>query len=233
MGRAACLVVLLWATQAAAAPTAWRVDGIAGTRFPLDLGAQVLVEGPGRLRLGTSFGYLPETYVSATNRVLVALDVYSRAVGELIETALQNSLVWTTQLGWRPFPRHGFALGVGYTLISLGGGLTGAEAISAASRRPLPAIATGLPVKVQARSTLHALSAELSWEWLVAEHFLVRAALGGFGTLDASTTLTQKSHPALASFIAPFLREGEAYLDDTYTSYVHAGYVALGAGVRF
>ncbi|MFP2909150.1 hypothetical protein ACLESD_29730 [Pyxidicoccus sp. 3LFB2] len=198
-----------------------------GTDFPLDVAAFARFEGPGRLRLTTSLGWMPRAYSDTLNTTLVELGAYDELTGELLSASLNNALVWRTHVGWRPFPRSGFFFSGGYTLVTLGGDLTGAEAISAATGREVPpSIAEALDVS--AASTLHQASAELGWRWSVGGRFGIEAVLGGFYTFSTSTQLTLESGNArFREELEPLLVAGEDYLDDTLGTYAHAGYVGL------
>jgi hypothetical protein len=233
--------LLLAASIARAEPeSAIEVEGFhlttsVGTEFPIDLAVRATLDLPLRLQLSTSLGYLPRSYAAILNDGLVAADVYDETTAALIEAALSNSIIWRTQAGWRPFAAWGFYFQAGYTLITLGGELTGSEAITAATGRTPPLIAGATPrVDVQATSTLHQFGLELGHRWLVLDRLSIQLALGGFATLGATTSMESRTaNPIVAKVMEPLLLEGASYLDDTYRSYVHAGYLSLQVGYRF
>jgi hypothetical protein len=197
-----------------------------GTDFPIDVAAFARFEGPGRLRLTTSLGFMPRKYSDTLNDTLVELDAYDEATGELIAASLSEALVWRTHVGWRPF-QSGFFFSGGYTLVTLGGDAAGARVISAVTGRELPPAVSEL-VDVTAASTLHQVSAELGWRWPVGERFGIEAVLGGFYTFSTSTKLTLEGEGArFQDELEPLLDAGEAYLDDKLGTYAHAGYVGL------
>lgn len=203
-----------------------------GTDFPLDIAAFVRFEGPGRLRLTSSVGVMPRAYADVLNDTLVELEAYDEPTGDLISASLRNALVWRTHVGWRPF-QGGFFFSGGYTLITLGGGLTGAEALAAATGVEVPPAAAEL-LDIKAASTLHQVSAELGWRWTVRERFGIEAVLGGFYTFSNSTRITSESLPAvLERELEPLFTAGEAYLDDRLERYAHAGYVGLRFDYEF
>jgi hypothetical protein len=212
----------------------WRLTVSAGTHFPVDVGARVQAEGPLRLQLATGVGVMPGPYVDFLNTLLVELGAYSDTEAALIEAALHNSLIWRTHVGWRPFPRSGFYVQLGYTLVALGGGLTAAEAISAVTGRPVPDEASSGGVEVTVDATLHQLSGEVGWQWMLGERWMLQASVGGFGTLAASTQLSAPNASRLAQLaLEPLFAGGEDYLNDTFTSYVHGGTVGVRLGYSF
>ncbi|MBI5544253.1 MAG: hypothetical protein HY901_10215 [Deltaproteobacteria bacterium] len=221
---------------AAADEGTWHLTATAGTEFPVDAGARLTVDGPWRLQLSTSLGVMPDAYLQALNDSMVAFEVYPQTTAALIQSALTNSLIWRTQLGWRPFSSWGFYFQAGYTLATLGGALTGTQALAAATGREPPETegANRTMIEVEARSTIHMLGGELGYRWLLLDRVAIQFALGGFGTVGASTKLTAPSAPPRAAkALEPYLAEGAQYLDETYRSYVHAGYVSLQVGYRF
>jgi hypothetical protein len=221
--------------SARALPDDLHLTATVGTWFPVDVGAQLALETPYRLQIATSVGVMPRPYVQLIDDVMVAAHAYDADTASLVEAALKNSLVWRTQVGWRPFAAWGFFFQASYSLVTLGGDLTGSQAIAAATGRTLPAEASGR-LDVDAKSTLHLLGLELGYRWLVLDRLAVQLVLGGLGTFAASTNLALRNAsatPRLASAMAPMLRAGEQYLDDTYRSYVFAGYLGLQVGYRF
>lgn len=213
-----------------AAPFSLSVEG--GTDFPLSLGARGTLELPGRFQLSSGLGYLPRFYVETVNDALVSYGAYDRNTADVIEAALQNSLVWRSHLGWRPFENAGFYLAGGYTLITLGGGLTSGQVFSIFTGQPVPGEEAG-PQVIDAHSTLHQLSAELGWTWPLLEHLQLRAALGGFYTFEATSDLRFTDSPALTTLGAPFLNAGENKLNNTYTTYVHGPVLTVTLGYVF
>lgn len=196
----------------------------AGTDFPLSVGAHLRAELPGRLQLGVAAGLLPRPYLDTINEVLVSMGAYDQNTAELIAAALHNALVLRGQLGWRPFASSGFYFSGGYTLVTLGGSLTGSEIVSAATGVSPPGSER---VEVQATSSLHQAGVELGWRWPLGQRFRLEAAIGGFVTLAASTQMDSPDSPVFSRLATPLFAAGENYLNDRYTSYVHAGYVGL------
>ncbi|MFO0679628.1 MAG: hypothetical protein U0169_24080 [Polyangiaceae bacterium] len=173
---------------------------------------------------------MPGTYLAVVNAILVGSGSYDQQTANVIQSALQNSLVWRTTFGWRAFPSHGFSFGAGYQLAALGGGLDGSDVIEAITGK---SSGSGR-VDVAASSLLHQATIELAYQWFLWRGLFVRASLGGLFTLAASSSLEPAS-PSRATTSARFtsvLREGEAYLDTTYTRYVHAGWAGVSLGWR-
>ena len=136
--------VTTWTTSANAshdgfpADGPWRV-GVSGlTDFPIQVGGEVHLEMPERVRLHTSLGVLPGPYLDAIHAVSKAFNWYGDDTAALISAALQDALVWRIKAGWRPIAEHGFYFSTGYTLAALGGGLGGADLIEIATGQTLP-----------------------------------------------------------------------------------------------
>jgi hypothetical protein len=208
----------------------WHLQIEALTEVPIDVGARVLIEVPARLRLSSSLGVLPSPYVDVINDSAVALGGYNQQTADLIASSLGSSLVWRTHLGWRPFPRAGFAFDVGYGLVTLGGGVNAADALAAAAGHNAPAKPGGATYNVA--STLQMIDADLGWEWkLLGDHLVIEAALGFSGTLAASTSATPQGSQSRVK--DAFGEEAANYLDGLYTSYVFTPVVTAAVGYRF
>lgn len=202
----------------------------AGTWFPALVGGRVSVELPLRLQVSTTLGVMPDAYLDATQSVLVAAQAYDELTASLIDAALKNSVLFRAQVGWRPFADAGFSVQAGYGFAALGGGLTGAELIAAVTGKTLSNEAR---VEVTASAFVHQLTVEIGWQWFVWKGLFVRASLGGFFSFASSTQLTAPTLPSRAQqSLEPVLVEGEHYLDDTITTYVHAPVIGLTIGYQ-
>lgn len=216
----------------------FHLDLQAQTDFPVAVGARISAEFPYRLQLSTGVGTLPGPYVDVINAVVVAAGGYDEATADVIRSALASSLVWRTHVGWRPLKKRGWYFEGGYGLVTLGGGITGQEALTLLTGGTVPTSdgpGTTL-LDYDVRSTLHMVDVETGWRWLLwRDRIVLRAALGFAGTVGSKTVLEPKDTTRLTDTAAlqTLAREGEAYLDDIYTSYVFTPVVSVGVGYRF
>ncbi|MGB0592427.1 MAG: hypothetical protein ACPGU1_22305 [Myxococcota bacterium] len=204
------------------------------TDFPIHMGAGARVEFPLGLRVHTSLGVMPGPYLETINALCTEMGWYDQLTADLISAALENSLVWRLRASWRPLSDYGFYVGAGYSLATLGGGLSGAEVIAAASGVTLPDQVEG-KLNFETAAAVHMLDAEVGWELLFFDHLLLRLALGGTFTVDAATTLEagwQVSKPTQAK-VDELALAGELYLDDIITRYVHALTLTVALGWQF
>lgn len=213
------------------------------TDFPVSVGARINVEFPYRIQLSTAFGTLPGPYVDVINAVVVAAGGYDDATADVIRSALASSLVWRTHVGWRPLKRRGWYFEGGYGLVTLGGGITGQEALVLLTGGEAPGGGGGggggggqTLLDYNVRSTLHMVDFETGWRWLLwRDRIVLSAALGFAGTVAAKTTMEPKDATALTDTAAlqTLADEGEAYLDGIYEDYVFTPVATVGVGYRF
>jgi hypothetical protein len=217
----------------APATRGWHLEAGVGTDFPVQVGARVGAEMPGRVRLSTSLGILPGPYVDAINGIVVATGAYGRDEADLVSNTLSTSLVWRTHVGWRPIASAGFYVDAGYGLVALGGGGTAAEIIAGLTDRDVPPGAGQLPIS--AKSTLHMLDVEVGWRFPIGPHFAAWTALGGAFTLGSSTRLTPDAtnDPRIDQAARAIADAGARRLDDIYTSYVFTPVLSLGVAYVF
>ena len=107
-------------------PVAFEVS--AGTRFPLDIGIEGVVEAPYGLTAHLGLGWMPHFYRDAINDSLVSFGAYDDTDGALVAAALDDAFMLSPSIGWRPPPLGGFEIYAGYVLTFLGGTVTRAEA---------------------------------------------------------------------------------------------------------
>ena len=116
-----------------------------------------------------------------------------------------------------------------YSLVVLGGGVSGEALVAAATGMDRPG--TTLESRgYQVSSTLHMIDVEVGWELVFWDHLQVRAALGFAGTLAASARVEPDFVPRLLQPVDAFSRAAEDYLGDIYESYVFTPVFSVGVG---
>ena len=212
------------------------------TDIPLQIGTGVSLEWTQGLLVSTSVGWLPQSYVKGINSIITAFDVYEPETAELIETTIQNSLVWRTHVGWRPWTDSGFYTRIGYTLITLGGGATTKALIEGITGTDIEDSnmmdSAQNPLYIDASSSLHLLSIGVGWDWTVYQfsqrnHLFLRTALEWSYTFTSTAVLesqSQSSRPIIQNSLDRLEKAGERYLLDTFNSYIHPPSLTLAVG---
>ena len=212
----------------------WRGFVGIGTDLPLEIGGQFLVETPVRLRLYLGLGGMPRAYQQATQDVVVAVGGYDAATAEIVQSTLQSAFVLTTGLGWRPAKRRGFVMRAGYRMLRVGGENTGAAVLANVPGVRIPEAYTQASQTVlQLQSTLHQLSVELGWEWIVKDHLLIRFDVGGSFTLASDHVLSAPDGFEAPQASDQWVATATAWLDELLRTYGHAPTVGLAVGYRF
>lgn len=221
------------ATLALPAHAEWHLDAALVTDVPVALGAEITATAPHGIRLGTTLGLLPGAYVSLINGIATDAGWYDEPTADLIDEALTQAIVWTLQVGWQPWAERGLHLDIGYGLVSLGGATSSGAVLAAATGRPpLPG---DDDADYDIDSTVHTLRVDIGWRFDVYSALYIDAAIGVLTTLDATTTITPPptDRPFTALFRRQLADDSEAFLDDTYTTYVHSPTFTLALGWRF
>jgi hypothetical protein len=205
------------------------------TEAPIMIGGQATLELPYRFLVQTELGVLPSFYVNAADSVLVAAGAYDQNVSVLVRNALSNSVVFSLSGGWRPFVDHGFEILGGYTLTDGGGTVSARQAVQAVTGSALPASVPDADIGLH--STVHSVHVSLGWQWVIANHISVRTSLGYLQSVGSSSHITVPASIASNPMVAPHIdqanRAVDAYLNDTFTTYVKLPIVGLSVGYRF
>jgi hypothetical protein len=206
------------------------------TSAPIDVGVGVLVEGGPRLRAATRLGLLPDPYLDGINAAIGLFEPSWTAEEEaLVETALDGSLVWRTEAGWRFVPRLGLYTHAVYTFAGLGGQATTEEILEALTGEQVPddtRFGQAGGREFEAAAALHLLGAEIGWDQRVWRRLHVRAAVGWNFTVASNTTIGPAFEPApvAAPAYAAVGEAGADYLDSIFQGYAHPPTVTLAVG---
>lgn len=193
---------------------AWMVSLEAVTRAPVDVGGQLTVESPYRVRWSAGYGWVPTAYSSLFTGIASAASGNTQVAALLDHAALQGR-TFRTAIGVRPFARAGLHLDVGYTRVSLDGDLDlGAGAGSALSAQG----------SFQAHATLDAWAVEIGSQvegWGMVLGF----AFGLMRVSGAKTTIT-----GLGVAANPTLVSAAQQTDDALKSYGYVPTLTLRLG---
>lgn len=205
------------------------------TQVPIMIGGQATLELPYRILLQGEVGMLPPAFVNAVDGVLVSSGAYDSNTSDLVRNGLKDSLIVRFSGGFRPFADHGFEIMGGYTLASLGGGMSARHAIEAATGVALPAEIQDAQVPMH--TTIHNVHVSLGWRWVIADHFLIRASVAYLQSVASSSHVDLPA--GVASNATSQAQLGQVNqvidktLDDTYKSYVKLPVFGLSMGYRF
>jgi hypothetical protein len=206
------------------APSLVRVQLLAGATVPIDLELSARVVFFDRLFVGGSLGF--GVYGSLFAAVARP---FSAPAGQLVSPVANGAFVASVSAGVRPFGGSGFELVAGYTMLHASSSFAPAT-VSAALGNQL-SLPPGVP-DLLLDTTLHALHVELGWTILIAEHLLIRPALGWTQVLAATTTLS--THPAIAvPQVSARLASSADTIDSALTKYGMTPTFSLALGYQF
>lgn len=205
------------------------------TEAPIFMGVQGTLKLPYGFLFQAELGALPGFYVEAVDSALVSANVYSEVVSSLVTSGLKNSFVMRLSAGMRPFPAHGFEILGGYTLTTLGGGVSARAALEAVGGVALPQQIPDAEIGLQ--TTLHSFHVSVGWRWVIADHFLVRTSIGYLQSVGSSSHIevpdTASSIPGADAIIERANQTIDATLDENYKTYVKLPVLGLGLGYSF
>lgn len=210
--------------SASDAPSPVRLEVLAGATVPIDVHLSARVVLFDRLFIGGSLGF--GVYGSL---FAAAVQPFDSRAAQLAAPIADGVFVASVSAGFRPFAGYGLELVGGYTLLHATPSLDAAT-VSAAlgTQLNLPA---GLST-LQLDATLQALHVELGWTIVIADHFLLRPALGWTQTLAASATVSTTPTIAIPQ-VAAALDATSQLITSALTSYAMTPTVSLAVGYRF
>jgi hypothetical protein len=206
-------------------------DLAAGTQFPLGLGPQLTLEIPLRILFQAELAWMPAAYGSAINSFIEAFGKEGAIIGPVIEEALADSFVFRGSAGWRPFPKYGFEILGGYTLIKVSGEAPGEVVAGLVGGDLADTIEDNVTTPIAFDSTLHNFHVALGWRFLaIDDHLVIRANIGYTQTVGSSTSAQIADFPELEADINPVV---DAELDRILTRDIKLPVLGLNAGYRF
>jgi len=208
------------------------LDLSAVTWIPLSVGPELSVELPGRVLAQVHLGWMPEFYSQTLTNSLEDAGVYDQEIGDLVDGAVRGATIWRLAAGWRPFPRAGLELTLGYAHVALDGATNSDEVIPLVPADVADEISAevGSDVDVNLDSSIHHFTIGAGWRWLIAERLVIRANVGYLQAFASSSTLDIQGRPDLTSLAAPTV---ESVLHEHYMRYVKLPVVGFGVGYRF
>ncbi len=216
-------------------PVSFRAEGVANV--PVQIGAGGVLELPMGFRAGGSIGYLPLSFVGVANDVLVPMtDKYSEQDAELVEQSVGSSMAWRLYGGWSP-PLLGLYIHGGYSMTTFGGSAPSAALLGGVLDNDVPNRREGRsgPRTFQASSTLHQMTLGVGWDWRLGP-VAIRTGVGWSYTFASSANLEANfgaERPELQEAIDSIEKDGEAYLENTYNTYLHPPWVTVAVGWKF
>ncbi|HVY31563.1 MAG TPA: hypothetical protein VHB79_33655 [Polyangiaceae bacterium] len=150
------------------------------THAPVDVGVQLGIETPQRLRLFGGLGWVPSGYMGLLTGIAANAsgDSYAQA---LLEHGEYTGRTWHVQAGWRPFRALGLYGDIGYAHVSATGDLDLASS-------GVPQLARfGGGYTAQTRIDMWLI--ELGYQGEVGDRLVMALALGVMGTFSATTQI--------------------------------------------
>lgn len=209
----------------------------AGTYLPLALAAEGTLELPYRILLQADVGWMPSPYSHTIVDLLDAFGAINTFEEALLKTAIQSSFVGRVSAGWRPFPSLGLEVLGGYTVLTAGGGVNGADVVDAylqskGSTNQVPNDSNrGIPLS----ATLHSFHATVDWRWLLlGDKLVLRASLGYLECFASSTSVgLTPARPGDQAVVSRIDSELQGFLNPYFVTYVKVPILGLTAGYRF
>lgn len=213
------------------------IDVGVGTYFPVSVTAEATLELPYRILVQGDLGWMPSPYSNAIIDVIGDLGAITSTEENLIKLAIKNSLVTRVAAGWRPFPKLGLELLVGYTLVAVGGDVSGSDVITAylESRGSTERVPADASRSVPLSSTLHNIQATVGWRFLLlGDKLVLRTSLSYLQCLASSTGVDLAGGRAVEqAAIAKINTQIEGTLDSYYKEYVKVPVLGVTLAYRF
>ena len=216
----------------------WALTASGFTEVPLQLGGELQIDAPGHLRLRGGIGYLPSSYMTVANELLVgAFDEYTEEDAALVESTVGNSLLWQAGIGFVTGDNEGFYMTAGYAAATFGGTAASGALVESSTDQEIPdRVKNRYPNReFDIGSTLHQLDLEFGVEWKF-NHLSLRSGLGWSFTFASTADVEAQfgdDRARIQEQLDEIERQAEKDLNETYRSYVHPPYLSVGLGFAF
>jgi len=211
-----------------ARPLGWEVS--AGTRFPLEIGVEGVLEAPFGLTAHLGLGWMPGFYLSAINETAVGFDWYDETDAALVTAALEDAFLISPSIGFRPPPLPGFEVYAGYVLAFLGGTVTRAEAEEISDEDLRGSGVNEVPLSGKA----HGFQLGLAYQMELRPHLALRMSLAYFQLFDSGTSIDVTVNGAAAQRVVDRVENRiDVYLNDLLTTYVKSPLFGVAVVWRF
>jgi len=228
----------VWPSAASAAPdlSGHQLDVALVTDVPILVGGAVTWESPRRYRGRFTGGVMPGAYVDATNAAMVGFDIYSETVADIIDSALERTVVLHLQGGWRPVQARPMTVWVGYQFWGLGGSTTDLGVFADVMDDALYEAAQDVTGDVDIAIRDHMLTAGIGREWVFDDRVVVGTSVGFSYSLAAPSRASATR--AADNEVEQRIMDGvtgtaEDYLTYVFEEWVHLPTVGLSVGYRF
>jgi hypothetical protein len=211
------------------APVSWEVA--AGTRFPLEIGIDGVIEVPFGFTAHLGLGFMPRFYRDAINSTATGFGWYSDSDAELVAAALEDAFLISPTVGWRPPPVPSLEVFIGYVVAFAGGTVTQAEAemISDQDLPNRPDVA-----EVPLSGTVHGFQLGLAYQIALERHLALRLSLAYFQVVGSSTSIDVTLDGAAAQRVVDRVEVAvDDYVHHLLTSYVKSPLLGISAVWRF
>ncbi|HKE20336.1 MAG TPA: hypothetical protein VKB80_35925 [Kofleriaceae bacterium] len=211
------------------APVSWEVA--AGTRFPLEIGIDGVIEVPLGFTAHLGLGFMPRFYRDAINSTATGFGWYSDSDAEVVAAALEDAFLISPTVGWRPPPVPSLELYIGYVVAFAGGTVTEAEA-EMISNQDLPDRAEVAEVPLS--GTVHGFQVGLAYQIALERHLALRLSLAYFQVVGSSTSIDVSLDGAAAQRVVDRVEVAvDDYVHHLLTTYVKSPLLGISAVWRF
>ena len=207
-------------------PEGWALDVSVQTSVPLSIGAEAQLQTPIGIFFNVGGGHIPNAYLSMLGDLVQGTGAFGDDVRPLLDETVANG-GWNFRGGIGLNPVEGLELGFGYTYLAADSTLTRGAIESATGQRIRYRGMREVPISVD----IHALYGRLGYRFVIADHFVIRAAVGWTHAVGASVRLDVpdevraiEDNPAT---------EIENAVDEGFSNYGFTPEILLSAGYRF
>ena len=219
-------------------------DGMVGTRpdrgpfelrleassvFPMMVGGGLTLETPGDLRLSLSAGVTPTLYIDAVRAAVGADGLASQSAVESLLAHMEEPFVFRFDYAWKPSWAKGFFISVGYGFIRAAATLPAGEV-----PEDLWSRIDGMTAESTAfmNVAIHMANAEIGYELDLADHWMMRIAIGGSFTFAARSDMRVSNVNDTAADIDDGSTSADDYIESGLTKYGHTPTVSVSFGYR-
>lgn len=187
---------------------------LAGTEFPLQIGARLKIQLPAHFHMTFGLGYIPEFYADAFSGLSGGVGILGENTAELASRPLASAFMLDVRGAYSLDPDGGFFAELGYAFITGGGGEVSGDIVESAYDEDYAQFDEVSTLNIE--GSLHSLTVHVGYLYLLTDRLSLIADVGVLKPVIA--TVETSASGTSAATAAQVESDIQGYVEDALVS---------------